>query len=86
MSLPEYDDCDPQEEYVTNWKIDEEELGFLSDEEYNRRVFADPGNPNSSLRAGYRCHPCPTCGTEDALTSEDVRLGYQCNRCADGGY
>jgi len=44
--------------------------------------FADPGG-NSSLRAGDRVYPCPTCGKENSLTAGDVRRGYQCDRCAD---
>jgi hypothetical protein len=51
--------------------------------------FRDPGG-NSSLRAGKLEFPCPTCGEEDVLTAKDVRLGYQCDSCADrlerGGY
>lgn len=56
---------------------------FLSPEEIADRLeFADPGG-RSALRAGKRNKPCPTCGTENALTAADVRRGYQCNRCAD---
>jgi hypothetical protein len=48
--------------------------------------FADPGG-RSALRASSRSNPrdrpCPTCGREDVLTREDVRLGYQCDSCAD---
>lgn len=44
--------------------------------------FADPGG-HSSLRAGRRTHPCPTCGEPDRLSDADVRLGYQCDECAD---
>jgi len=47
-----------------------------------RAYFADPGG-RSSLRAGNRCNPCPTCGAENVLTNQDVRLGYQCDDCAD---
>lgn len=52
--------------------------------------FFDPGS-NSALRAGTRNQPCPTCGTENALTVADKRLGYQCDSCANameygGGY
>jgi ribosomal protein L37AE/L43A len=32
---------------------------------------------------GPRRHPCPTCGRPDALTDEQWRRGYQCDRCAD---
>ena len=48
--------------------------------------FADPSG-RSSLRAetpdNPRIYPCPTCGEKGVLTLKDVRLGYQCNRCAD---
>ena len=27
--------------------------------------------------------PCPTCGAADVLTPADVRLGYQCDECAN---
>lgn len=48
----------------------------------DRSMFADPGG-RSALRAGVRKFPCPTCGRKNALTAEDVRRGYQCDRCAD---
>lgn len=44
--------------------------------------FANPGG-KSALRAGPRRYPCPTCGREDMLSAADMRLGYQCDRCAD---
>ena len=44
--------------------------------------FRDPGG-NSALRIGKRTHPCPTCGEKNKLTAKDVRLGYQCDDCAD---
>ena len=48
--------------------------------------FAEPGG-RSSLRAAKtgdpRNQPCPTCGAPDRLTSQDIGLGYQCDRCAD---
>lgn len=47
-----------------------------------RDQFRDPGG-NSALRAGNPVHPCPTCGTPEQLTDEDVARGYQCDRCAD---
>lgn len=54
--------------------------------------FADPGG-ESALRAATednpRNQPCPTCGQPNRLTPADVRLGYQCDECADrmeGGY
>ena len=51
-------------------------------EDGSRIRFADPGG-RSSLRAGKRNKPCPTCGRKNALTAEDVSLGYQCDSCAD---
>jgi hypothetical protein len=44
--------------------------------------FYDPGG-RSALRAGVRTEPCPTCHEPNRLTKEDVRLGYQCDECAD---
>jgi len=57
-----------------------------------RLEFANPG---SALRAASSINPrnlpCPTCHEDARLTPEDVRLGYQCDDCADraegrGGY
>lgn len=54
--------------------------------------FADPGG-RSALRAASRSNPrnkpCPNCKRKNVLTLKDVRLGYQCDSCADtaeGGY
>ena len=47
-----------------------------------RDQFADPGG-RSSLRAGNRVYPCPTCKRENQLTAADVKRGYQCDYCAD---
>lgn len=44
-------------------------------------MFYDPGG-ESSLRAGKRTEPCPTCEWPRRLTKEDVRRGYQCDACA----
>lgn len=50
------------------------------------RMFASPGG-NSALRAATRGNPrnlpCPTCKAPNRLTPKDVRLGYQCDACAD---
>lgn len=58
----------------------------MFDDVRDRIQFADPGG-NSALRAASkrnpRNRPCPTCGAKNALTAEDVRRRYQCNRCAD---
>lgn len=55
----------------------------------DRSEFYHPGG-NSALRAGKRNKPCPTCKVANKLTAADVRLGYQCDACADraegGGY
>jgi hypothetical protein len=57
--------------------------------EYDDAPFRNPGG-TSALRAGKRCHPCPTCGETNALTAADKQRGYQCDACADraegGGY
>ena len=52
--------------------------------------FADPGG-RSSLRAGKRNLPCPTCKQPNRLTATDRQHRYQCDACADrdegrGGY
>ena len=64
-----------------------------ADDYYDRIEFADPGG-KSALRAAHKGNPrnrkCPNCGAKNRLTPEDVRLGYQCDECADraerGGY
>ena len=48
----------------------------------DRQEFYDPGG-HSALRAGKRVYPCPTCERENMLTKKDVKLGYQCDICAD---
>jgi predicted RNA-binding Zn-ribbon protein involved in translation (DUF1610 family) len=52
----------------------------------HRRDFQDPGD-RSALRRATRNNPrnlpCPTCGTSNQLTQQDVRLQYQCDNCAD---
>ena len=81
-----YDDEDSFD-YPNDDSIDDE---FDDDED---SIFEDPGG-NSALRKATRNNPrncpCPTCGEPDMLTPADVRLGYQCDRCADrlerGGY
>jgi hypothetical protein len=50
--------------------------------EYRATRFADPGG-RSSLHAGKRDRPCPTCGEPDRLTAADIRAGYHCDACAD---
>jgi len=52
----------------------------------DRIEFADPGG-NSALRAATKSNPrnkpCPNCKAKNRLTPADVRLGYQCDSCAD---
>ena len=48
----------------------------------DRSDFADPGG-RSALRTGKREFPCPTCGAKNVLTEKDIKLGYQCDKCAD---
>lgn len=52
----------------------------------SRSQFQDPGG-NSALRRSSsfnpRNQPCPTCKRPNMLTPKDVRMGYQCNDCAD---
>lgn len=58
----------------------------IQDYDGSRLQFAEPGG-NSALRAASKSNPrnlpCPTCKAENVLTPKDVRLGYQCNRCAN---
>ena len=56
-------------------------------------LHIDFANEGSALRAASPTNPrifeCPTCGELNRLTRADVRLGYQCDECADcleGGY
>lgn len=60
-------------------------------DEWQERVerFADPGGESALYAASEdnpRNLPCPTCGEENVLTPRDVAKGYQCDRCADGGF
>jgi hypothetical protein len=60
---------------------------FNDDERSEREhMFAEPGG-RSALRAATRGNPrnkpCPTCKVPNRLTPRDVRLGYQCDACAD---
>lgn len=76
---------DVDEEYDDD-TYDYEEWRAYDDEIYDFG-FADPGGRSALRAAGPdnpRNQPCPTCGTENVLTPADVRLGYQCDRCADG--
>ena len=55
-------------------------------DDFDSPSFANPSG-NSALRAATptnpRNRPCPTCKEPNRLTPHDVRLGYQCDRCAD---
>lgn len=56
------------------------------DDDFEREMFEDPGGRSALRRAtpsNPRNLPCPTCGEPNRLTPEDVRLGYQCDACAD---
>ena len=61
---------------------------YYDNEEWHDRVdmFADPGG-TSALRRAHKGNPrnrsCPTCKRRNVLTPADVRLGYQCDACAD---
>lgn len=72
-------DDDDEDEYE-----DDDEFDPGLDDDFS--MFADPGG-ESALRAATpsnpRDQPCRTCGAENVLTLEDVRLGYQCNTCAE---
>lgn len=53
----------------------------------NRKDFQDPGGRSAlrkSTKNNPRKYPCPTCGRKNMLTAKDIRLGYQCDVCADG--
>lgn len=73
-------DCDRTE---THYDPEDDEF---DDDRDDGPDFADPGG-RSALRAATldnpRDQPCPTCGTENVLTSADIALHYQCDRCAD---
>ena len=70
---------------------DEAEVEYEDEEEDD---FQDPGGRSCLRKAtpnNPRIYPCPTCEKPDRLTLKDVRLHYQCDRCADaaegrGGY
>lgn len=88
--MTDYEDED-EFEGDEDFDDDSEDFDEWSAEEGDE--FADPGG-RSALRAASpsnpRIHPCPTCGAENVLTLKDVKLGYQCDGCADraegGGY
>ena len=65
---------------------DDQDAGYYDpadDRDDDFRIeFADSGG-NSALRAGNRVYNCPTCNAPNRLCAEDVRLGYQCDPCAD---
>ena len=57
-------------------------MSYIEYEDGDDNGFADPGG-RSSLRAGKRNLPCPTCKQPNRLTAADKRHGYQCDSCAD---
>ena len=70
-----------------DWEEEDYEEWFDPDDD---EMFLDPfrfANPGSALRAetpnNPRNLPCPTCKEPNRLTPADVRLGYQCDECAD---
>lgn len=63
-------------------RYDDDDLDHFECDGEDDLQFADPGG-SSALRAGVRDQPCPTCGQPYRLTVADVRLGYQCDQCAD---
>ncbi len=49
-------------------------------------MFADPTGVSALRKAtpsNPRDQPCPTCERSNRLTRADVRLGYQCDSCAE---
>ena len=74
--------------------MDDECYGYNYDYfENDYEIFEDKGGISALRKATERNPrnlPCPTCGEPDMLTGKDMRLGYQCDRCADrlerGGY
>lgn len=75
IPIPEPD----EDELVARYEPDYGDLD--RDEE-----FEDPGGRSALRKAtpsNPRIHPCPTCGRPNQLTAKDVRLGYQCDYCAD---
>jgi hypothetical protein len=47
-------------------------------------MFAKSGSAlRAATKGNPRRNPCPTCKKPDRLTDKDVRLGYQCDACAD---
>lgn len=79
----DYDDSDLYECFGPDYDYDD-------DEDLD---FAHPGG-TSALRAATKSNPrnlpCPNCDRKNVLTPKDVKLGYQCDACADalerGGY
>jgi hypothetical protein len=67
-----------------NLDLYDDDEDFFDYDEDDRIVFANEG---SALRAeteyNPRIYPCDTCRGQKLLTLEDVKLGYQCDSCAD---
>lgn len=60
-------------------------MSYRRHEEHDIKL-KDPGGKSALRAAGKRNPrnlPCPTCSEPNRLTRKDVRLGYQCDECAD---
>lgn len=65
---------------VTNNKgimFDTMESPYDGDEDFEQSFQDD----QRKIYAGGRNHTCPDCGRENALTDEQKRRGYHCDRC-----
>ena len=67
--------CRPCYKAIANGETKPDRLHFANPGGRSALRAAGPGNP--------RVHPCPTCGTPEVLTPQDVARGYQCDTCAD---
>ena len=57
---------------------------LLADHTERDTNFANSGSAlRTSTSRNPRNQPCPTCGEPNRLTPKDVRLGYQCDGCAN---
>ena len=69
-------------------EYDNDEYGFDAyDDSYDEDNEFEDCNGESALRKETKDNPrnlpCPTCGEPDMLTPKDVKLGYQCDMCAE---
>jgi len=56
---------------------------FKDDNEIGITFKNDHSALRKASRSNPRIYPCPTCGAKNALTLQDVNLGYQCDSCAN---